>query len=379
MQPANICELSSPPGSSTAREHVLPVVKMKRRKPTSEQDSLRLQMSGDCLLKTLRTVGATKEWRLKNMGLRTAPTRHAGPAPSASSSLRVGSVRRLGSPCLPWRNELLYRAGGIERHLGPKRALPLRGRDVLAQDVLPTTAQRYNLAVSEFEKYLRIRDIHWLEELLDHGLRELGHLCVQYLRSCFHGLRSGGAADHWLPFRDSPPLRRRSRWTSERILEKHSRRDVSTSSKPVLQSSCRLAPRFFAEQDYGGPATLQPPHCDGKSRGVHSVLRSGVEQRSVAHTVSPLGALLLSLSDVERKQRNKQTTHDTGPDTLGWIMSSHAYGGSRLGAAMTLVYCGTLASVHSHMPAYPSRVFASCSTPLLVLFFRSLSPTTDFF
>ena len=33
-----------------------------------------------------------------------------------------------------------------------------------------------------------------------------------------------------------------------------------------------------------------PPRCNGKSRGVHSVLRSGVEQRSFAHTISLLGA-----------------------------------------------------------------------------------------
>ena len=31
---------------------------------------------------------------------------------------------------------------------------------------------------------------------------------------------------------------------------------------------------------------------------------------------------------------------------------------------MTLVYSGSLASVHSHRPASPSRVSASCSTPL---------------
>ena len=50
-----------------------------------------------------------------------------------------------------WRNELLFRACDIERHPGPKRTLPLRGRDVLVQDVLPTTAQRYDVAVVEFE------------------------------------------------------------------------------------------------------------------------------------------------------------------------------------------------------------------------------------
>ena len=60
-------------------------------------------------------------------------------------------------------------------------ARPLRGRDVLVQDV--------------FDGYLRVRDIHGLEELLNHGLHELGHLCVQYLRTCSasRNLRSGQA------------------------------------------------------------------------------------------------------------------------------------------------------------------------------------------
>ena len=51
-----------------------------------------------------------------------------------------------------WRNELLYRPGEIERHLGAKRALLSRGRDVHMQDVLPTCAQHDDVAVSEFEK-----------------------------------------------------------------------------------------------------------------------------------------------------------------------------------------------------------------------------------
>ena len=64
-------------------------------------------------------------------------------------------------------------------------AVPLRGRDVLVQDVLPTTALRYDVAVSEFQKYLRFRDIHGLEELVNHGLNQSGHLCIQHLRTCF--------------------------------------------------------------------------------------------------------------------------------------------------------------------------------------------------
>ena len=128
MQHADMCKHSSPREPSTAREPVLPVVKMKFRKPTSKEDSLRLQMSDGCLLKTLRTVGAMNERRIEEMGLRT------GPATITSSLLRVGSERRLGSPC-PWDHH---------QHPAPKRALSLRGRDVFVQDVLPTTAQRYD-------------------------------------------------------------------------------------------------------------------------------------------------------------------------------------------------------------------------------------------
>ena len=68
-------------------------------------------------------------------------------------SLPMGSTTLLAK-------ELLYRGGGIDINPGPKRALPPRGRDVLVQDVLPTTAQLYDVTASEFEEYLRVRDSH---------------------------------------------------------------------------------------------------------------------------------------------------------------------------------------------------------------------------
>ena len=78
-----------------------------------------------------------------------------------------------------------------------------------------------------------------------------------------------------------------------------------------LRALAKLAPLLFPEQDCRGSLLqpLQPPHCNGKGTGVHSVLHSGVEQRSFARTVWPLGALPLPLSDVERKTRSKRTTH----------------------------------------------------------------------
>ena len=67
-----------------------------------------------------------------------------------------------------------------------------------------------------------------------------------------------------------------------------------------------LAPRSFAEQDYeeSRHQPLQPPRCNGTSSGVHSVRRSGVEQRSFAHTVSPLRAFPLLLMVVAQKDVN---------------------------------------------------------------------------
>ena len=61
-----------------------------------------------------------------------------------------------------WRNELLYRAGDIERDPGLKRAPSSRGRDVLVQDVTSTAAQGFDGAVAYFEIFER----HGLEEFV---------------------------------------------------------------------------------------------------------------------------------------------------------------------------------------------------------------------
>ena len=84
-----------------------------------------------------------------------------------------------------------------------------------------------------------------------------------------------------------------------------------------LSALAELAPRFFAEQDYGRPRhqPLQPPRWNGKGRGVRSNLRSGVEQQSFAHSVWPHGALPLSLGDVGRKTVYTQTAHTIGART----------------------------------------------------------------
>ena len=61
IQPANMCEHSNPSGASAARDRVLFVVKMKLRKPALEEDFLRLQMSGDSLLKKVENSRCFEE------------------------------------------------------------------------------------------------------------------------------------------------------------------------------------------------------------------------------------------------------------------------------------------------------------------------------
>ena len=82
-----------------------------------------------------------------------------------------------------------------------------------------------------------------------------------------------------------------------------SKNQISRKVADRLSALAELAPLFYAEQDFSKSRhqLLQPPRCIGKGRGVHSVLRSGVEQWSFAHTVLPLGASLLPLSDKAQK------------------------------------------------------------------------------
>ena len=205
--------------------------------------------------------------------------------------------------------------------------------------------------------------------------RQLHSLCVSHQHCTLHGLRGGGATDHWLQYRDVPQLRRRGRWTSEQRLVKGTFKKgrfyfIKTCSPKKLQTVSVLSessPRFFAEQAHGESRhrPLQPPRCNGKSGGVYSVLRGGVEQRSFAHTVSPLGALPLPLSDVGRKQRTSRRRTRYEHRLTGMDMSSHA-NGSR----------GSLASVHSHKPANPSRVSAWCSRHCMCSF---SGPSRTFF
>ena len=89
-------------------------------------------------------------------------------------------MHRLGSP-----SKLFSRAGDIERYPGPKRALPMRGRDVSMQDILPTTAQHNSVAAPEFEKCLQTKNIHGPEEVVSHGLNDTENAGLYTMRlSC---------------------------------------------------------------------------------------------------------------------------------------------------------------------------------------------------
>ena len=128
-------------GAFSCSKIKLPMLNLKLRSwPTLVEASPRLQMCGNCLVRASKTIGRTGQ----TDGQLIRPTHHAGLATIPSSFLRVGSARRLGSPCQRGRdqeylrNELLYLADDIEeRHPGPKRALPSRKRGVQCRTYFP--------------------------------------------------------------------------------------------------------------------------------------------------------------------------------------------------------------------------------------------------
>ena len=94
-------------------------------------------------------------------------------------------------------------------------------------------------------------------------LRESQHLAQFYVvlqrlgvrsQLTVHGLRGGGATEHWLSQRDIPNLRRRGRWTSERTLERYVQEgafclhtlSLGNDSASKIQELATLAPSFFA-------------------------------------------------------------------------------------------------------------------------------------
>ena len=107
--------------------------------------------------------------------------------------------------------------------------------------------------------------------------------------------------------------------------------------RTILQkpSSSSLLPPHHHHQ------LLQPPRCNGKGGGVHSIRHSGV-QLSFAHSVWPLAAIPLPLSDVGRKTKGIQTTH-TIRAQLYWHGLCHLTDCSR---ALELVFCFSESNTH---------------------------------
>ena len=90
--------------------------------------------------------------------------------------LRVDSALRLSHCGIAIRilaNEVSNRAGDIEKRPGSNRALSSRWRRVLIQGILPTTTQHRGVAVTEFEKHLRVKDIRGAEKFARHGFNDI--------------------------------------------------------------------------------------------------------------------------------------------------------------------------------------------------------------
>ena len=81
----------------------------------------------------------------------------------------------------------------------------------------------------------------------------LQRLGIRSLQLTLHGLRGGGATEHWLSQRDIPGLRRRGRWTSERTLERYVHEgafclhtlSLDNDSASKIRELATLAPSFF--------------------------------------------------------------------------------------------------------------------------------------
>ena len=82
---------------------------------------------------------------------------------------------------------------------------------------------------------------------------------------------------------------------------------------------------------------MQPPHCNGKNRGVRSNLRSGVEQRSFAHTV--LASRSVTCQDDSDETSciacNRRGFEDTGKDRSEQGAASSSQGTEQARAVKT--------------------------------------------
>ena len=149
---------------------------MVKTNPTSEEDSLRLnerRWPTESVQNSWSEEGAEK----RKVGVRTAPTRHAGPATIPASMLRVGSVRRLGSPCVWDRDQIIGETNRCIVQATSKDIL-VRNAHFLCEDGTSwckALQNSKNISESETSTGSRSSSI----------TVSTGHFCIQYLQTCF--------------------------------------------------------------------------------------------------------------------------------------------------------------------------------------------------
>ena len=63
----------------------------------------------------------------------------------------------------------------------------------------------------------------------------------------WHGLRGGGATDHWLRNQNLPALRRRGRWANEKTVERYVQEAVFVTCAAVISPQVRQTLRRLSE------------------------------------------------------------------------------------------------------------------------------------
>ena len=141
-----------------------------RRRPTLVKVFPRLQRCGYCLVRASKTTGGTR----KQTDLLIGPAQQAGLATIPSSSLRVGSVRRLDSL---WLWDLDQTTGETNCSIAK----------VISNDILDRNVRFREDGTFWCKTFCRpLRNVMtWLEELVNHGLNGSGHACIQYPRAFF--------------------------------------------------------------------------------------------------------------------------------------------------------------------------------------------------
>ena len=148
-----------------------------------------------------------------------------------------------------------------------------------------------------------------------------------------HGLRGGGATDHWLQSRDLPLTTQRSLRTLERYIQEgpapHGNCGWSQCSRRS-RTSCLCRARLRKAPPPAPTATTL------QRRGWRSPLQSAQRRRhqSFAHSVSPLGALPIVILDEKQGTRRRGTRYGRGHTGMDHVASCVRR--SRLGAAFQI-------------------------------------------